>query len=108
MTREIINKLGDYCYKYGKDFAQTFDEWLDWMIDFFCLENVLEHDCDFTKITDEMRESNEVFFLCRSTGKLCSRATEYGSCRSTASSDYICSLYAIEDGTLKSNLGEGL
>lgn len=66
MTREIINKLGDYCYKYGKDFAQTFDEWLDWMIDFFCLENVLEHDCDFTKITDEMRESNEVFFLCYS------------------------------------------
>ena len=51
---------------------------------------------------------DEVFFLCRSTGKLCSRATEYGSCRSTASSDYICSLYAIEDGTLKSNLGEGL
>ena len=64
MTKEIINEIGNYCNKFGKDFAIIFDEWLDWMISFFDRDNVLCHDCDFSKIFDEMKESNETYFKC--------------------------------------------
>ena len=64
MTKEIINELGNYCHTFGKDFAIIFDEWLDWMIAFFDRDNVLRHDCDFSKICDEMKESNETYYKC--------------------------------------------
>lgn len=64
MTKEIINELGNYCHKSGKDFAIIFDEWLDWMIAFFDRDNVLRHDGDFSKIFNEMKESNETYYKC--------------------------------------------
>lgn len=64
MTKEVINELGNYCQTFGKDFAIIFDEWLDWMIAFFDRDNVLRHDGDFSKIFNEMKESNETYYKC--------------------------------------------
>ena len=64
MTKEVINELGNYCQTFGKDFAIIFDEWLDWMIAFFDRDNVVRHDGDFSKIFNEMKESNETYYKC--------------------------------------------
>ena len=64
IEKEIDKQLSSYALKHGADFANVFDEWLDWMIAFFDRDNVLHHDCDFSKICDEMKESNETYYNC--------------------------------------------
>ena len=64
IEKEIDKQLSSYALKHGADFANVFDEWLDWMIAFFDRDNVLRHDCDFSKICDEMKESNETYYKC--------------------------------------------
>lgn len=62
--KQIDRLLSDYAFKRGADFAQMFEQWLDWMIAFFDRDNVLRHGCDFSKICDEMKESNETYYKC--------------------------------------------
>ena len=64
LEKDIDKMLSGYALKHGADFANVFDEWLDWMISHFDRDNILRHDCDFSKVVDEMEESNETFFQC--------------------------------------------
>lgn len=72
--KEIDKLLSGYAYKRGADFAQLFDQWLDWTIGWFDPKYIQSKDCNLVTITDEMKADNETFFECFS---LVAQATSY-------------------------------
>lgn len=62
--KEIDKALSRYAHGKGADFAQVFDQWMDWTIDWFSLSKVQEKKCDYAAIMDEMKADNETFFEC--------------------------------------------
>lgn len=62
--KDIDKLLSGYAYKRGADFAQLFDQWLDWTIGWFDPAYIRSKECDFIVITDEMMKDNETFFEC--------------------------------------------
>ena len=62
--KDIDKLLSGYAYKRGADFAQLFDQWLDWTIRWFDPAYIRSKECDFIVITDEMMKDNETFFEC--------------------------------------------
>ena len=57
----VLDVLGAYASKQGKDFAMIFDLWLDWLIDNFSLDNVLAKKGDYAALFEEMQANNEAF-----------------------------------------------
>lgn len=49
--------------KSGKDSTVQFQEFLDWLIDSFSLENLLKYNCNYEKLF-ESRKDQAVFFTC--------------------------------------------
>lgn len=60
----LIKKLDTYAYKNGKDFANVFDTWLDWTIDHWSLDTVLDCKCDLSAVVERMRNDNPTFCEC--------------------------------------------
>lgn len=64
-TQKKINELlGNYAYKKGFDFAPTFDAWLDWIIDFWSVDNIIKNRCNLFAIGEEMKTDNPIFCDC--------------------------------------------
>lgn len=63
-VKEIDRLLTTYAYRNGADFAQVFDDWLDWIIGWFDTDKVMANKCDLIAITEQMKDDNEVFFEC--------------------------------------------
>lgn len=61
---QIDKLLSEYAFKRGADFAQLFDQWLDWIIGWFDKEYILSKDCNLVTVTEEMKADNETFFEC--------------------------------------------
>lgn len=72
--KQIDKLLSEYASKRGADFAQLFDQWLDWIIVWFDKEYILSKDCDLVTVTEEMKSDNETFFECFS---LAAQATSH-------------------------------
>lgn len=62
--KQIDKLLSGYASKRGADFAQLFDQWLDWIIVWFDKEYILSKDCNLVTVTEEMKADNETFFEC--------------------------------------------
>lgn len=62
--KQIDKLLSEYAFKRGADFAQLFDQWLDWIIGWFDKEYILSKDCNLVTVTEEMKADNETFFEC--------------------------------------------
>lgn len=63
-TKEINKLLSSYAYNSGHDFAQVFDNWLDWMIGWFDTDLIRKRGCDYPSIMDDMKADNETFYEC--------------------------------------------
>ena len=62
--KQIDKLLSGYASKRGADFAQLFDQWLDWIIVWFDKEYILSKDCNLVTVTEEMKADNDTFFEC--------------------------------------------
>ena len=64
VTKDINKQLSSYAYNIGHDFAQVFDDWLDWMIDWFDTDRVRSKQCDYPSLLADMKDDNETFYEC--------------------------------------------
>ena len=62
--KEVDKLLSGYAHSKGLDFANVFDQWMDWTIDWFELSRVQKYECNYVTISAEMQADNEVFFDC--------------------------------------------
>lgn len=60
----INELLSGYAYKNGKDFAVVFDEWLDWCIDQWDIDNVISHQGNLGNLVAAAQENNTTFYEC--------------------------------------------
>ena len=60
----ILKKLDTYAHNGGRDFANVFDSWLDWMIDHWSLDTVLACKCNLSAVNERMRQDNPTFHDC--------------------------------------------
>lgn len=72
--KQIDRLLSDYAFKRGADFAQMFEQWMDWMIGWFEPRCLASKDYNLATVIEEMKDDDETFFECF---RLTAQATSY-------------------------------
>lgn len=64
LAEQSADKIIAYALSFGKDVVVCFQDWLQWLISLFSVDNLIKHNADYNAIMNAAKTDHPLFSEC--------------------------------------------